>query len=266
MILQDLVIIRLATIGRKRLLCIEFSVGMPTARRLNTESSRRAFTRRVGSHFCGAHDDGAADGFRRMPGRWTDRGCVRMTLASRKDDSGARAATTRRGSRGHVRRMSLDGSSEVKPTEPTDPSAPDVRAAASADLHRELLAGGAVQDAAIARLHALLLKVACGEANRRRPQLPERVRDELDDLCVQAANDALMTILRKIGEFRGDPGSRRGASSSSSSRCRRACAATRGDIARAGRTATCGPDSPMHRRRRSTNSSSRNWPPRLRRR
>ncbi len=100
--------------------------------------------------------------------------------------------------------MSLESSSEVKPTEPTDPSAPDVRAAASADLHRELLAGGAVQDAAIERLHALLLKVACGEANRRRPQLPERVRDELDDLCVQAANDALMTILRKIGEFRGD--------------------------------------------------------------
>ena len=36
-----------------------------------------------------------------------------------------------------------------------------------------------------------------------RPRLPRHTIEELDDLCVQAANAALMAITRKLGEFRG---------------------------------------------------------------
>jgi RNA polymerase sigma-70 factor (ECF subfamily) len=74
---------------------------------------------------------------------------------------------------------------------------------ASTILLQDLLQMGAVRDAAITRLHALLLRVARAEASRRRARLPDRVLEEVDDLCVQAANDAVMNILRKLDEFRG---------------------------------------------------------------
>jgi RNA polymerase sigma-70 factor (ECF subfamily) len=70
-------------------------------------------------------------------------------------------------------------------------------------LLQDLLQMGVIRDAAITRLHALLLRVARAEANRRRGRLPDRVVEEVDDLCVQAANDAVMNILRKLDEFRG---------------------------------------------------------------
>ena len=70
-------------------------------------------------------------------------------------------------------------------------------------LLQDLLALGSVRDAAITRLHALLLRVARAEASRRSSRLPDRVLEEVDDLCVQAANDAVMNILRKLEEFRG---------------------------------------------------------------
>lgn len=70
-------------------------------------------------------------------------------------------------------------------------------------LLQDLLQMGMVRDGAITRLHALLLRVARAEANRRRSRLPDRVLEEVDDLCVQAANDAVMNILRKLDEFRG---------------------------------------------------------------
>jgi len=73
----------------------------------------------------------------------------------------------------------------------------------SVTLLQDLLQPGMVRDAAITRLHALLLQVARAEAGRRRARLPDRVLEELDDLCMQAANDAVMNILRKLDEFRG---------------------------------------------------------------
>lgn len=92
---------------------------------------------------------------------------------------------------------------------PILPVAPTFRAMAvhadeeSATLVQDLLRPGLVRDAAITRLHALLLRVARAEAGRRRTRLPDRVLEEVDDLCVQAANDAVMNILRKLHEFRG---------------------------------------------------------------
>jgi len=74
----------------------------------------------------------------------------------------------------------------------------------SRTLLQELQQAGAVHDGAITRLHALLLRVARAEAGRRHSRLPDRMLEEVDDLCVQAASDAVMNILRKLDEFRGE--------------------------------------------------------------
>ncbi len=68
---------------------------------------------------------------------------------------------------------------------------------------RDLRADGAPRHRAVGRLHELLLKVARSEAARRRPNLPDAVVSELDDLCVQAASDAVMAVTRKLDTFRG---------------------------------------------------------------
>ena len=73
----------------------------------------------------------------------------------------------------------------------------------SADWLRDLRDTGGARDDAIARLHVLLVRVARGEAARRRATLSARGADEVDDLCVQAANDALMAILAKLDTYRG---------------------------------------------------------------
>jgi RNA polymerase sigma-70 factor (ECF subfamily) len=66
-----------------------------------------------------------------------------------------------------------------------------------------LRAEGSVRDAAVARLHALLLKAARFEVSRRRVMLPHLRGDDFDDLAVQAADDALMSVLRRLDDFRG---------------------------------------------------------------
>jgi RNA polymerase sigma-70 factor (ECF subfamily) len=75
--------------------------------------------------------------------------------------------------------------------------------ASSAALVRDLRQPGTARDAAVARLHALLLRVARAEAHRRGFRLPDRIVEEVDDLCVLATNDALMSILRKLDAFNG---------------------------------------------------------------
>src|SRR5262245_49491465 len=64
-------------------------------------------------------------------------------------------------------------------------------------------AGEAERDHAIARLHVLLLRVARGLAARRRASLPLRALEDVDDLCVQSTNDALMAVITKLGTYRG---------------------------------------------------------------
>jgi RNA polymerase sigma-70 factor (ECF subfamily) len=73
----------------------------------------------------------------------------------------------------------------------------------SAAWIRQLTQGGPEREGAERRLHELLLRVARAEAARRRGSIPERGREEVDDLCVQAASDALLAILRKLPGFRG---------------------------------------------------------------
>lgn len=56
---------------------------------------------------------------------------------------------------------------------------------------------------AVERLHALLLRAARFEIRRRRGQLPGLGATQLEDLAVQSADDALMAVLRKLGDYRG---------------------------------------------------------------
>jgi RNA polymerase sigma-70 factor (ECF subfamily) len=68
---------------------------------------------------------------------------------------------------------------------------------------RSLASSGDERDDAIARLHALLLRVARFEARRRAYRLGID-GPELDDLSHQAASDALVAIVAKLEQFRGE--------------------------------------------------------------
>ena len=57
---------------------------------------------------------------------------------------------------------------------------------------------------AVAALHALLLKAARFEVNRRRAAFPHLRGDDYDDLAHQSADDALVAVLGKLADFRGD--------------------------------------------------------------
>ena len=66
-----------------------------------------------------------------------------------------------------------------------------------------LRAEGPARDEALARLHALLLRASRFEVARRRPALPHLRGDELDDIANEAADDALVSVLRRLDDFRG---------------------------------------------------------------
>ena len=66
-----------------------------------------------------------------------------------------------------------------------------------------LRADDATREDAVARLHGLLLRAARFEVERRRLTLPHLRGDELDDIANEAADDALMSVLRRLDDFRG---------------------------------------------------------------
>ena len=66
-----------------------------------------------------------------------------------------------------------------------------------------LRSSGHGRDDSIRRLHELLLRAARFEAARRRPLLRDCSLQELDDLAVQAADDALVAVLARLDSFRG---------------------------------------------------------------
>jgi RNA polymerase sigma-70 factor, ECF subfamily len=93
----------------------------------------------------------------------------------------------------------------------TVPSVVNVRAPLTAAADPEsrewlesLKASGARHDDAVARLHALLMRAARFEVARRRPGLPHLRGDDLDDIANEAADDALMSVLRRLDDFRGE--------------------------------------------------------------
>lgn len=80
------------------------------------------------------------------------------------------------------------------------PAAPDD---ASAEWLSALTGTGAAREAGLARLHGLLVRVAVRELRRREAGAWISGR-ELDDLAHQAADDAMLAILGKLGSFRGE--------------------------------------------------------------
>jgi RNA polymerase sigma-70 factor (ECF subfamily) len=85
---------------------------------------------------------------------------------------------------------------------------PDVSALAPApgleEWHLDLHAEGVRGDEAVAHLHGLLLRAARFEVFRRRGSLPQLAAAELDDLAQEAADDAAVSVLRRLGDFRGE--------------------------------------------------------------
>lgn len=66
-----------------------------------------------------------------------------------------------------------------------------------------LTCAGAPDESAVAHLHALCLRVARTEAARR-SGMNGIQGPELDDLAHQAAGDAVVSVLRRVGDFRGE--------------------------------------------------------------
>lgn len=104
--------------------------------------------------------------------------------------------------------MSVIDAATVEVMEPAPLIARPTAAPPAADLEslewlRALRAEDGSREAAIARLHALLLRAARFEIARRRPSLPHLRGNELDDIATEAADDALMSILRRLDDFRG---------------------------------------------------------------
>jgi RNA polymerase sigma-70 factor (ECF subfamily) len=68
----------------------------------------------------------------------------------------------------------------------------------------DLAGSGPAHQDAVLRLHAMLLRAARFEVSRRRHALAFLRGGDHDDLAQQAADDALVAILRKLGDFRGE--------------------------------------------------------------
>ena len=98
--------------------------------------------------------------------------------------------------------VSLEG--RMSSSRATSPSA---GAAAGAKDSRAWLSAlrlpGAERDQAVADLHEILLRAARFEVSRRRAALSYVRGEELDDLALQAADDALVAVLAKLDDYRG---------------------------------------------------------------
>src|SRR5438128_2915634 len=75
--------------------------------------------------------------------------------------------------------------------------------AESAEWLRALRGSEADKHEGQMRLHTLLVQIAHAEVRRRSSHL-EIVGPELDDIAYQAAADAMVKIIAKLGEFRGE--------------------------------------------------------------
>ena len=94
------------------------------------------------------------------------------------------------------------GMSSRLPTSAAD-SEPGRAQADSRAWLRALRSEDSQRDEAIARLHELLLRAARFEVSRRRAALAHVHGEELDDIALQAADDALVAVLAKLDDYRG---------------------------------------------------------------
>ena len=72
-----------------------------------------------------------------------------------------------------------------------------------ASWHAALTAEGPAGDEALARLREVLLHATRHQVWRLRDQLPGAGQSDLEDLAQQAANDALLAVLRQLETFEG---------------------------------------------------------------
>lgn len=88
---------------------------------------------------------------------------------------------------------------------PTTPERAQVVAPAPSDdaWLSDLRDPGAAGQEALARLHAVLLRATRHQVRRLRGLLPGAGATELEDLAQQAADDALVAVLRRLGTFEG---------------------------------------------------------------
>jgi RNA polymerase sigma-70 factor, ECF subfamily len=91
---------------------------------------------------------------------------------------------------------------------PADPAAEGILPPPELDPDSEqwiqmLSSPGPQREEGLARLHDLLLRIARRELQRRGGRL-QITGPELDDLAYQAAADALLAIVGKLGQFRGE--------------------------------------------------------------
>jgi RNA polymerase sigma-70 factor (ECF subfamily) len=84
-----------------------------------------------------------------------------------------------------------------------EPQSPSLLDDESRAWLRNLRAEGRTKDEAVASLHALLLRAARFECARRRPAHPHLRGNDLDDIANQAADDALVSVLARLDDFRG---------------------------------------------------------------
>jgi RNA polymerase sigma-70 factor, ECF subfamily len=82
-------------------------------------------------------------------------------------------------------------------------AAPQSAAGESRAWVEALRSSGPAHEEAVSRLHALLVRGARFEVARRRASLTHVRGEDLDDIAVQAADDALVAVLRKLEDFRG---------------------------------------------------------------
>ena len=71
-------------------------------------------------------------------------------------------------------------------------------------LPESLRPGAPGHEAAVQELHALLVRAARFEVSRRRAALSYVRGEELEDIAMQAADDALMAVLAKLDDYRGE--------------------------------------------------------------
>ena len=81
---------------------------------------------------------------------------------------------------------------------------PVFAATTSAEWVDALRGTGPEHEQALERLHELLVGAARFEVSRRRAALSYVRGEELDDIAMQAANDALVAVLRKLDGYRGE--------------------------------------------------------------
>jgi RNA polymerase sigma-70 factor (ECF subfamily) len=87
---------------------------------------------------------------------------------------------------------------------PEEAAEPETSDETSALWLRRLRSSGAAHDAAVSELHDLLVGAARFEVERRRAGLPHLRGGDHDDIVHESADDALLALLGKLDDFRGD--------------------------------------------------------------